>query len=144
MTADFHEAAGDALQRIIVQNDVIRIVVLPDLGGKIASLQSLKTGREFLLQHPDRPYRRARYADSIADYDISGFDECLPTVAQCRYPEPPFEGLVMPDHGEVWALPWKHEIRGQELVLEVEGVRLPYFFRRTMRLAGSAVDLDYQ
>ncbi len=52
---------------------------------------------------------------SIGDYDIGGFDECLPTISACLYPEPPFAGVMMPDHGEVWALPWKYEIQGEEL-----------------------------
>jgi len=131
-------------QRIVMENDAIRTVILPDLGGKIASLVSLKTGREFLLQHPDRPYRRARYADAFGDYDISGFDECLPTISACPYPEASFAGIALPDHGEVWSLPWKHQIDGEELILEVAGVCLPYQLRRKTRLVGMVVELDYE
>lgn len=131
-------------ERIVMENDAVRTVILPELGGKIGSLISLKTGREFFLQHPDRPYRRARYADPFGDYDISGLDECLPTISQCLYPEAPFANATMPDHGEVWALPWKQEVRGEELSLEVAGVHLPYLLRRKMRLSGSVVELDYE
>lgn len=134
----------EQLQRIVMQNHAIRAVVLPELGGKIGSLVSLGSGREFFLQHPDRPYRRARYAASIGDYDISGFDECLPTVSECLYPDPPFAGVVMPDHGEVWSRPWRYEIQGEELDLEVEGVRLPYLLRRKIRLTDSALELEYE
>lgn len=132
------------LQRVVMQNADIRAVILPELGGKIGSLVSLRTGREFLLQHADRPYRRARYADPMGDYDISGFDECLPTVSECPYPDPPFAAAIMPDHGEVWSRPWKLEIRGEELILEMEGVRLPYRLRRKTRLAGPVLELDYE
>ena len=134
----------EQLQRIVMQNHAIRAVVLPELGGKIGSLVSLGSGREFFLQHPDRPYRRARYAASIGDYDIGGFDECLPTVSECLYPDPPFAGVVMPDHGEVWSRPWRYEIQGEELDLEVEGVRLPYLLRRKIRLTDSALELEYE
>jgi hypothetical protein len=134
----------DELQRIVMRNDAIRAVILPELGGKIGSLVSFETGREFFLQHPDRPYRRARYAAPIGDYDISGFDECLPTISECQYPERPLAGAVMPDHGEVWSRPWKHEIQGEELILEVEGVCLPYFLRRKTRLSGPVMELDYE
>ena len=144
MSTKIEVAREGEFQRIVLENEALRAVILPELGGKIASLVSRKTGREFLLQHPDRPYRRARYADSMVDYDISGFDECLPTISACSYPEPPFTGVMMPDHGEVWALPWKHEIRDEELTLEVAGVHLPYVFRRKIRLADSAVELDYE
>ena len=132
------------LQRVVMQNGDIRTVILPELGGKIGSLVSRKTGREFFLQHPDRPYRRARYADPMGEYDISGFDECLPTVSECPYPDPPFAAAIMPDHGEVWSRPWKLEIRGEELILEMEGVRLPYLLRRKTRLAGPVMELDYE
>lgn len=131
-------------EHIVMENEAIRAVILPELGAKIASLMNLKTGREFLLQHPDRPYRRARYADSMVDYDISGFDECLPTISACAYSEAPFRGVMMPDHGEVWALPWKYEVQGEELTLEVAGVHLPYLLRRKTRLAGSVVELEYE
>jgi hypothetical protein len=144
MPTKIHVARQDELQRVVLQNDAIRAVILPEIGGKVGSLVSLKTGREFLLQHPDRPYRRARFADSIEHYDISGFDECLPTVAACPYPETPFAGVPMPDHGEVWSRAWKQEIRGEELILEVEGVRLPYRLRRTTRLAGPVMELEYE
>lgn len=132
------------LQRVVMENQALRTVILPELGGKIASLVSLKSGREFFLQHPDRPFRRARYGDPFGDYDISGFDECLPTVSACRYPEPPFAGVPLPDHGEVWSLPWETEIQGEELALEVAGIGLPYILRRRMRLSGSTLELDYE
>ena len=134
----------NGLERIILQNEAIRAVILPDLGGKIGSLVNLKTGREFLLQPFDRPYSRARYGDSFGAYDSSGFDECLPTIAACSYPSEPFSGANLPDHGEVWSLPWKYEIRNEELVLDVDGVALPYNLRRTARLSGAALELDYQ
>ncbi len=127
-----------------MQNESIRAVILPELGGKIGSLVNLKTGREFLLQPFDRPYRPARYADSFVAYDISGFDECLPTIAACSYPSEPFSGAKLPDHGEVWSLPWKYEMRDEELVLEVDGIALPYSLRRTARLSGAALELDYE
>jgi galactose mutarotase-like enzyme len=134
----------DQFQKIVIENESLRAVILPELGGKIASLISLSSGREFFLQHPDRPYRRARHGDPFIDSDISGFDECLPTVSACPYPEPPFAGMTMPDHGEVWSLPWKHEIGPETVTLEVAGVCLPYRLRRTTRLSGSAVELDYE
>ena len=125
-------------------NETIRVVIVPELGGKIVSLVNLRSGRELLLQHPDRPFRRASYADPFNDYDISGFDECLPTIAACSYPEPPLAGTDLPDHGEIWSLPWRSEVRGQDLVTEVSGVRLPFLLRRIAHLSGSIVELEYE
>ena len=144
MPTKINSVPGDGFDRVVVANDAIRVVILPELGGKIASLVNVGTGRELLLQHPDRPFRRANYADAFGDYDISGFDECLPTIAACSYPEPPLADVILPDHGEVWSLPWKSEIRGEDLIVEVAGVRLPYVLRRTTRLSGSTVELEYE
>jgi Aldose 1-epimerase len=144
MLTDIATVRGDEFQRVVLQNRALRAVILPELGGKITSLVNLKTGREFFLQHPDRPLRRARYGDPIGDYDISGFDECLPTVSQCLYPDPPFAGVTMPDHGEVWSCPWRYQIQREQLMLEVAGIRLPYLLRRTTRLTGSGLDLEYE
>ena len=144
MKSTISSVRGDGFERIVMFNEVMRVVIVPDLGGKIISLANVRTGREFLLQHPDRPFRRANYGDSFGDYDISGFDECLPTIALCSYPEAPFAGTSLPDHGEIWSLPWESEIRGEHLITEVSGVRLPYRLRRNAHLSDSALELQYE
>ena len=45
-------------------------------------------------------------ARCVGDYDASGFDECFPTIGACAYPEAPWQGVIAPDHGELWTLPW--------------------------------------
>jgi hypothetical protein len=118
-------------------NDSLALVVVPELGGKVASLVSRATGREWLWRNPDLPYRRARPGDSyVALHDTGGIDECLPTVAP---------SLGFPDHGELWAQPWEVEERGDErLALRATGVRAAYRLRRGLELAGARVVLDYQ
>lgn len=132
------DSAG-TFQRFTLQNDCLSVSFLPELGGKMSSLKRLEGGHEFLLQ-PMKPYRRATYADRFEDYDTSGFDDCFPSVSACEYPG---ESDAVPDHGELWSVPWQAETCGDTLLLTVSGRRFPYIFRKRVRLETSKVVLSY-
>lgn len=106
----------------------LALQVLPQLGGKISSLQW--RGREVMARNPHKPFRRAVYAAPYSDYDASGFDECFPTVGACRYPESPLLNVELPDHGELWSLPWTKVPDDSSLHLMVSGVCHTYRFHR--------------
>jgi len=125
-------------------NDCLVASFLPELGAKMRSLKSVSTGREFLLQPPDRPYRSAEYGASFADYDTSGFDECCPTVSECRYPKSEFAGAILPDHGDLWSTAWQCDTGDGELFFEARGTSLPYVFRKCVRLESNAIVLRYE
>ena len=57
---------------------------------------------------------------------MSGFDEVFPSIESCYYPVEPWEGVKVPDHGEVWSLPWRYEVHEDSVDLSVHGVRFPY------------------
>lgn len=120
---------------LVLQNDFASLTVLPELGGKIASVKSLITGREFLWQDDSRPYRLRHYGDKYGDYDASGFDECFPTIGECIYPEFPWENVTIPDHGELWCTPWLCELRGETIYLHTHGIRFPYHFEKWVMLS---------
>lgn len=111
------------------------MTILPEIGGKIASIQRRANGHEFLWQDDTRPYCQPRYGDAFGNYDISGFDECFPTIGECAYPEYPWQDTPIPDHGELWCLPWQHELSAQSLYLHMYGVRFPYHFEKWITLA---------
>jgi hypothetical protein len=127
-------------RRITLNNGIVRAQFLPELGGKMSSLVRLASDHEFLLQ-PQRPLRCARYGDSFADYDTSGFDECVPTVSACEYPDTP---QPLPDHGELWSVPWRADIAGEQLRLAAAGKVLPYRFVKAVRLESDEVVIDYE
>jgi hypothetical protein len=134
------------LQRITLDNELVRAIVLPDLGGKMISLVRLAGGHEFLLQmpEPERGYRRGVYGDAFEEYDTSGFDDCMPTVAECVYPDDEFKGVVLPDHGEVWSAPWSCDIDGEVLSMWTSGRGLPYTLSKRLRLEGARLIIDYE
>lgn len=138
----------NGLLRITLTNRFLSLTVLPEFGGKIISLQCIDSGTEFLLQ-PDHEYHRNMLPSYGADYLRSGpagFDECFPTVATSFHPET--DGVkdrtVFPDHGELWAIPWKYWTSEEALFLFARGVRMSYSLSKTIRLKGGAVCMEYQ
>jgi len=134
------------LKRITLDNGVVRAAILPELGGKMISLMRLATGSEFLMPppEPERGYRKSFQGAIFENYDTSGFDECMPTVSECAYPAGDFCGRQLPDHGELWSVPWQHEILPRELHLSAHGSALPYVLHKRLRLRRSAVLIDYE
>ncbi len=132
------------MTQVVLDNGRIRATVLPELGGKMSSLIRTDTGREFLRQPATRQLKPAVYGAAFENYDASGFDECFPTVAACQYPGGSFDGFALPDHGELWSSRWQFEVHGEELWLATAGRRLPYIFRKRIRLENEAVILRYK
>src|SRR6267143_3077742 len=91
--------------RITLDNGVIRLALLPQLGGKIISLVRVDSGREYLVSLHDRQssFRAPSYGGIFVDYNNVGFDECIPTIAACQYPTGSYHGRQLPDHGDVWS-----------------------------------------
>lgn len=120
-------------------NDTIRTLVVPEIGAKLASLFDKRSGREWLVGPGERPLRHMPYGASFVEQDMSGWDEMFPTIVACEYPAPgPKMGTPLPDHGEVWPLPWTVEAGPADaLRLSVRGVALRYELRRELRFAAA-------
>jgi len=131
------------LQKVNVENQYIKFSILPEIGGKMISLVYKETSHEF-ISLSGRPFRRPIYGDNYGKYDISGFDECFPAIAECFYPEWPWKGNIIPDHGELWTLPWQCNKENDILTLSVNGVRFPYKITKTFSLEDKCVRLAYK
>jgi hypothetical protein len=85
-----------------LKTELLQLVVVPEIGAKIISLKNLRTGREWLAApDSDRTLFRNDLDDSFTQSTYVGWDECFPTVDPCLW-----KGRRLPDHGEVWSLPW--------------------------------------
>lgn len=126
----------------VLENPFLRIAVIPQAGGKIASCFDLQTRREWLWTNSRLPVQAPIYGASyVRAHDSGGFDECFPAVAEGPYPVEPWHGVGIPDHGELWGLPWECEVEGRTLRMGVDGVRFPYRFERELELAEDAPEL---
>ncbi|AOQ23638.1 hypothetical protein MTAT_12200 [Moorella thermoacetica] len=111
---------------VILESNELKVTLVPAIGGKMASLVYMETGQELLWQNPAPEFIPPVYDSLYESGDFSGFDEMFPTISECYYPTGPWKGIKLPDHGEVWALPWEYEITDTAVHLWVYGVRMPY------------------
>jgi len=98
------------IEALICETAAVRAVFLPDYGAKLTSLIGKANGREFLEQDPGVTYRKPVYAGSYVEAECSAFDDMFPTIDTIISSEYPWEGVELPDHGEVYALKWEYEI----------------------------------
>lgn len=127
------------LPALRVDNGRLRLVLLPDLGAKIAAWENGERGVSWLWTNPYLPWRRPEPGVGYVEaFDLGGWDECFPAVAPGVYPAGLWAGRTIPDHGEVWSrrwdlAAWREE--GRLLVRgTVEGEAFPYRLERTLVL----------
>jgi galactose mutarotase-like enzyme len=124
-----------------LEDDRLRVVIVPALGAKIASLVDL-TGPFEWMAPPTHDVRQRNYGDSFIEHDLAGWDEMFPTIVAC--PSPFDSGVMLPDHGEVWALPWAVTATdANALTLTVEGRAMAYRLTRTASLGQGVLRLHY-
>lgn len=133
------------LHALRLENEYLALTFLPDYACKMASLFKKDTGREFLFQSARDVLTPPPYGAAFSDYDSSGFDEVLPSIDACPYPCGTYLGTPVPDHGEVWALPWEHTVHadGNGLTARVQSPKLSYRFTRELILSGHDIRLHY-
>jgi len=138
------------LPAVDLDNGILRLRVVPDLGGRVVSLVDLRTGREWLVQGAP-PTRRElsawrRESAVFGGREAFGWDECLPTVAPCLGPLEPF-GPPLRDHGGQWARPTVIVApppgSDGELRLRWFDRRLPFHLDRSLRLDGARIEASY-
>lgn len=97
-------AAMDGLEAIEIENEFLRLVVLPEAGAKVWQIQYKPLGANLLWNHPSlRPARQAPYA-SYDDTWSGGWDELFPNDEAGE-----LLGYNLPDHGELWTGEWQAE-----------------------------------
>jgi galactose mutarotase-like enzyme len=131
------------MEAIVLENGVLKVSVLPRWGAKIASMIYKPLDVELLWQNPGERYIQTTYGAPYGEGEASGFDEMFPTISRCFYEEEPWPGVEMPDHGEVWSIPWEYDMAERELELHVQGVRFPYVLKKRVSLDGSVLHQLY-
>src|ERR1035438_7014771 len=95
--------AGSGEENVLIQSGDCLVTFLPRLGGKIASI---RVGDHELLQAPLAPYGPRTRTMRFEEGDASGWDECLPSVADCTV-ETAAGPASVPDHGDLWRVEWR-------------------------------------
>ncbi|MEW6548095.1 MAG: hypothetical protein AB1407_01405 [Spirochaetota bacterium] len=130
---------------LVLENSALKVIVLPRRGAKVASIYVKNPGRELLWQYPGDAYPPLAPGSEFKPEDSSGFDDMFPTVNAEPYPFAPWAGRSLPDHGEVWSMPWETAAPPEESpTFAVKGREFPYRLQKTLSLSGTALRVQYR
>jgi hypothetical protein len=130
-------------QPVTIESDALRAEVWPQFGGKVSSVVDKADGYDLLFTYPaelptgpqyDLPYGKGWYA---------GWDECFPAVAPGRYVGHPYDGIAVPDHGELWGVPTTSVPAKNGITTVWHGLRFGYRLTRKLSLDGPTLSAEY-
>jgi galactose mutarotase-like enzyme len=93
-------AVGD-VRKVTLENERLRVELLPDFGGRIWSFVDKSTGRDWLWHNDAVELRSVPLGTEYDPNWSGGWEEVFPNDADGE-----FRGERLPDHGEWWSLPW--------------------------------------
>lgn len=93
------------IQQIVLENDALRLTVLPELGGRLWSIIDLAQDEEILWHHPSLQPHAVAPGAGYDDAFAGGWDELFPSDRAVT-----LDGTAFPDHGEWWSQPWAWHI----------------------------------
>ena len=125
----------------VLENDFLKVSVIPELGAKIAQIKDKHANYDWLWEDPTRPLRARQVTDKYDEHDITGFDECFPNIGISSYPGDP--DLILPDHGELWSQAWTCEKTNDSIISTAIGKVLPYKFERKITLKDRSLVFSY-
>ena len=130
---------GD-LDTIVLENEALRVVVIPALGGRIWELEDRVRRRQWIWHRFDATPAAAPAGAAYDDVWAGGWEELFPNDAPGL-----FEGRELPDHGEWWSASWKaHEITAGRVCLSTTLAVVRARCTKEIRLAGSTLVVLYR
>ena len=140
---EVNRSVVDGFEVVELVNHCLHMRVVPASGAKIVSLVHLRTGREWMWKpEPNPRYFRVSTETPFDKGPFLGADECLPTLAACRW-----RSRDLPDHGEAWSQTWA--LDEAQLADGCTATRLktpisPLFIERALRLDHDRLRFDYR
>lgn len=128
---------------LVLENENVGCVCLPEHGGKLASLYDKEKRFELLFQNPKGNYRTARPGSAFGDYEACGFDDAFPNIDA---------GTVLTsagkkeyfDHGEIWTAQFEYDRRAESLHLTYFSPFLGYRYEKTLFLRDKTLTIEYR
>jgi hypothetical protein len=132
------------MHSVSFENDAVRMEVWPQIGGKISSIIDKSDGYELLFSYPAELPEGPHYDEPYSDHWYCGWDECFPSIAPANYPNHPYSGTAVPDHGELWGIPATTAVPTKDGITTVwHGLRFGYRLTRKLYLEGCSVVAEY-
>lgn len=131
-------------QPVTLENEHLKLQVWPQIGAKVSSLVDKADHFDLLFTYPaEIPFESCLYDRPYASGWYAGWDEVFPAVAPSRYSGHPYDGIAVPDHGELWALPTTAVPTRDGITTVWDGLRFGYRFTRNLYLEGPSVVAEY-
>lgn len=130
-------------QPVTIENDAIQMDIWPQFGGKVSSLVDKADQFDLLFSYPVEYPERSQYDVPYQKGWYAGWDECFPAIAASRYVGPPYDGIAVPDHGEIWSLPTTAVPTRDGITTVWHGLRFGYRLTRKLYLEGSSIVSEY-
>src|SRR6202008_67113 len=92
------------LDAVVLENRLLRIVILPQAGGKIWQITYKPLDADLLWNNPRIAPAKLPLNSRYDDVWCGGWDELFPNDEACL-----IEGESYPDHGELWTGNWSAE-----------------------------------
>ncbi|WP_240666594.1 DUF5107 domain-containing protein [Longirhabdus pacifica] len=126
---------------ITLENEMVKATFLPSYGGKLCSFYDKQAQYEWLFQSDETELQVPSYGANFSHYDASGFDEVFPSIDASFHP---LHGQPVPDHGEVWAMPWECiQYSASTLLLRVNSPVFPYTLVKEVELVDNGLHFSY-
>jgi galactose mutarotase-like enzyme len=134
------------LQAYILENDELRIIVLPEAGGRIWQITHKPSSINLLWNNPALAPEALAHGTSYDDNWSGGWDELFPNDEAAQY-----AALSLPDHGELWTARWNNLYRNddqgaQQLTISCNTPVSRFHFEKRIRLRdhNSHFSVDYK
>ena len=129
------------MRTLILENELLRVVVLVDKGSDIVEFRFKPLDLDFLyfapggIRNPRRDTPSAPSTGPFLDYFSGGWNEVLPNGG----PHITYKGAELGQHGEISLIPWEYAILEDTpdrvaVRLWVRPVRTPFFLEKTLSL----------
>lgn len=122
---------------LTIENRLLRVVVLPELGGRIWQISYKPLDADLLWHNPGTQPVPQPLGACYDDVWCGGWDELYPNDEAST-----LDGIALPDHGELWSGRW------QAKVLDMHTMRLNFqtplthfFVEKELRLQGESARL---
>ena len=126
-------------QEIRLSDENLTLRILPERGGKIASMFFHPLSFELAYQ-PRDGYTPLTPGMRFSDGDSSGIDDVFPSMGETYSGSLADTTLILPDHGEIWTMPMAVRSRSAtEAVMTTRGRILPYDYEKRIRLESGSV-----
>jgi galactose mutarotase-like enzyme len=129
-------------KKVELRNEFLKLIMVPELGGKITEIWDAVHNYEWLWSDETRPLRRSAVGDNYAAYDISGMDECFPNIGVSLNPNFPQE--LLNDHGDLWSCAWEITNMNDSWSGKVSDPLGRYVFMRNISLIENTIVVSYK